>query len=68
LRGKITGLQGEPVEYATIYVSETKTGVISSDKGEFILSLEPGKYTIIAQHMNYQTVKKTVEVPQTSFF
>jgi hypothetical protein len=68
LRGKITGLQGEPVEYATIYVSETKTGCITSESGEFILSLEPGKYTFIVQHMNYQTVTKIVEIPNLTFW
>jgi hypothetical protein len=67
LKGKITGLQGEPVEYATIYIIETKTGCITSETGEFILSLESGKYTCIVQHMNYQTVTKTVEIPQATF-
>jgi len=67
LKGKITNLKGEPVEYATIYVSETKTGCISTETGEFILSLSPGTYTFIVQHMNYQTVTKTVEIPKTSF-
>jgi len=67
LKGKITGLKGETVEYATIYIYETKTGCISSQTGEFILSLEPGKYTCIIQHLNYQTVTQTVEIPQIAF-
>jgi len=67
LKGKITNTQGEPVEYATIYVVETKTGSISTGTGDFILSLTPGTYTCIVQHMNYQTVTKTVEISKTTF-
>ena len=67
LKGKITNLQGETIEYATIYIKETQTGTITTETGEFILSLSPGTYTCIIQHMNYQTVTKTVEIPKTTF-
>jgi len=67
LKGKITNQQGESIEYATIYVVETKTGSITTETGEFILSLSSGTYTCIVQHMNYQTVTKTVEIPKTTF-
>jgi hypothetical protein len=67
LKGKIIDFQGKPIEYATIYIIETKTGALSSDKGEFILSLDAGRYTCIIQHLNYQTVTITVEIPNTAF-
>ena len=64
LKGKITDLQGNPVEYATVYVSETKTGCVTSEAGEFILSLSAGNYTLTIQHLCYQTQTKTVQIPQ----
>jgi len=66
LKGKITDLQGNPIEYATIYISETKTGSITSEKGEFMLSLKQGTYTCIIQHLSYQTITKIVQIPQES--
>ena len=66
LEGKIVDIQGKPIEYVTVYVNETKTGCITSDSGEFILSLKPGNYTCIIQHLNYKTLTKTIEVPHTS--
>lgn len=67
MKGKITDIQGKPIEYATIYILETKTGAVSSEKGEFILSLDAETYTCIIQHFNYQTITKTVEIPNTTF-
>ena len=64
LKGKITDLQGNPIEYASIYVSEIKTGCISSQTGEFILPLKAGTYTCIIQHLSYKTVTQTVQIPQ----
>ena len=67
LKGKVVDNQGNPIEYATIYVSEAKSGSITSASGEFILPLKSGKYTCTVQHLSYQTVTKTIEFPQTSF-
>ena len=66
LKGKITDLQGKPIEYVTVYVSETKTGCLTSEQGEFILPLKPGTYTCTFQHLSYKTVTKTITVPTTT--
>ena len=66
LHGKIIDLQGNPIEYATVYVSEAKTGCISSETGEFILSLKQGEYTLIVQHLSYKTLIISVEIPKES--
>ena len=65
LKGIITDTQGKPIKYATIYVHEIQTGTITSENGEFILPLSAGTYTFVIQHLNYQTVTETVEVPKT---
>ena len=66
LRGKITDLQGNPVEYASIYISETKTGGITSETGEFVFSLKEGYYTITIQHLSHKTITKKIQIPQDS--
>ena len=66
MHGKITDLKGIPIEYATIYISETKTGCISSESGEFTLSLKQGNYTLIVQHLSYQTLTLSVDIPMES--
>ena len=66
IKGKITDQQGKPIEYATIYIDEIKTGTITSESGEFIISLQPGTYTCIIQHLSYKTINKTIEIPQES--
>jgi len=67
LKGKVVDNQGNPIEYATIYISENKAGSTTSESGEFILPLKPGKYTLIVRHLSYQTITKTIEIPQTLF-
>jgi hypothetical protein len=42
---------GEPLIGATIYVLETGVGTISDLDGNFELSLNPGNYSIMVQHM-----------------
>ena len=64
LQGKITDPQGKPIEYATIYINETKTGCISSETGAFILSLKPGFYTLTVQHLSYKTLTQTIQIPR----
>ena len=67
LKGKIVDAQGKPIAYAGVYVSETKAGCMSSETGEFLLPLKPGQYTLVVQHLSYQTVTQTVVVPQAAF-
>ncbi len=67
LKGKITDVQGNPIEYATVYISEIQMGCVTSESGEFIISLKQGSYTCIIQHLSYQTVNKTVQFPQQSY-
>ena len=66
LKGKVMDMQGKPIEYVSVYVSETKMGCLTSEQGEFILPLKQGTYTCTFQHLNYKTVTKTINVPQDS--
>ncbi len=66
-RVKVTGKiaddeNGEPVNYASIYITETKSGVLSDLAGFFMLALSPGKYNVKIQCMGYETEKYLLDV------
>ncbi|MDR0368023.1 MAG: DUF5686 and carboxypeptidase regulatory-like domain-containing protein [Bacteroidales bacterium] len=67
VKGIVVDIQGKPVEYATIYVVETKMGCSTSESGEFVLSLKAGSYTCVIQHLSYKTITQTIHVPQESY-
>lgn len=58
VRGIVTdAASGEPMGFVTIKVRETKTGVVTNDKGEFeINNLPVGRYTIEASSLGYTPV------------
>ena len=58
VRGIVTdAASGEPMGFVTIKVRETKTGVVTNDKGEFEISNLPvGRYTIEASSLGYTPV------------
>jgi|WetSurMetagenome_2_1015567.scaffolds.fasta_scaffold08802_3 hypothetical protein len=62
IRGHISNEKGEPLSYATIYISETKTGTSTNLKGEYELPLNPGTYTITFQYLGYTPISHVVMV------
>ncbi len=59
---------GEPVNYATCYVEETKTGSVSGKNGFFTLVLKPGKYTVTFNFMGYQARKYLLNIMSNGHF
>lgn len=53
---------GEPINYATVYIEETKTGAVSGNNGFFILMLSPGKYTAVFNILGFQQKKYMLNV------
>jgi hypothetical protein len=41
LKGKITNLAGDPIQYATVYIQELKQGTTANVKGDYELRLIP---------------------------
>lgn len=62
LRGKITNSEGIPVSYATVYINELKHGTTANIKGEYILNLKPGSYTIFFQSLGFSPTVKNVTI------
>ena len=62
LRGTIKAEDGSALGYATLFVKQTGTGIITDFQGHFELSLPPGTYDIVFQYLGYETVARTVEI------
>ena len=54
IKGLVLAADNEaPVSYASIYVAETKSGVVADESGRFILRLHPGRYRLAIRSMGY---------------
>lgn len=62
LRGVVIDQEGKPLPFSTIYVSETGSGGISNEKGQYELRLLPGKYNIAFQFLGYKTEQISVTI------
>lgn len=62
IKGTVRDTDGQPLQYASIYVQETADGAISNINGDYEIQLPPGEYTIVFQYLGYKSQVKTVEV------
>lgn len=61
LTGRITNSDGNPVPFATVFVSEIKHGTTANIKGEYQINLKPGSYTIYFQSLGYSPEVRPLE-------
>jgi hypothetical protein len=66
LKGSIKDSEGEPVQYATVYIEELKQGTTSNTKGDYELRLPEGKYTVIYQSLGYEPDIKDVTLSKNA--
>ncbi|WP_161973496.1 TonB-dependent receptor [Arcticibacter tournemirensis] len=59
ISGKVLDDKGETLPQATIKVIETGTGTQSGADGRYILSLQPGTYTLEIRYLSFQTQRIT---------
>jgi len=62
ISGLVTDEKGEPLPYASVSVKGSQNGAIANAKGYFEISLSPGTYTIVCQHVGYKAESKSVEL------
>jgi hypothetical protein len=53
---------GEPMNFVTIYISETKTGTVTDVNGFFNIALTPGKYNVLIEYLGYEKGKYLLEI------
>jgi hypothetical protein len=53
---------GEPLNFVPVYISETKTGVLTDLNGFFSIALSPGKYNVKIEYLGYAREKFLLDV------
>ena len=56
LNGNITTSSGDPIPYATVYISEIRQGTTANTKGDYAIRLPAGSYTVSYQSLGYEPV------------
>jgi hypothetical protein len=54
LKGTVKDMEGNPVPYATVYISQLKQGTTANAKGNYEIRLPDGKYTVIYQSLGFE--------------
>ena len=62
IEGYVKNKDNEPIEFATIYVKELGTGTTTNIEGYFQISLEPGAYHLVFQHLGFKAKEVEIEV------
>jgi hypothetical protein len=63
ISGKLSDLHsGEALVGATIFVRELKTGAVSDVYGNYSITLNEGRFTLIYSYIGYSTIEKPVEL------
>jgi len=60
IKGRVTDEAGKPIEGASVYLHENRTGLITNENGEFNLTLAAGVYHIDVSCVGYE--KHTEEI------
>lgn len=64
--GRLTDEQGNGVEYATVVLlqdNDQKAGGTTDSNGNYILEAKAGSYTVIAQCIGYEPIRKGIQLP-----
>ncbi len=62
VHGTVTGEDGRPLAYATIFVKQTGTGAMTDLQGKYDINLPAGRYDLNFQFLGYETASRSVEV------
>jgi hypothetical protein len=62
IKGKITNQNGDPIQYATVYIQELKQGTTANTKGDYELRLPPGKYMVIFQSLGFEPIFSNITI------
>ena len=64
IKGQIQDPDGQPLAFATLFISQTGTGTVSNEEGFYEIILSPGNYNVVFQYLGYKTIQKKIKVGQ----
>jgi len=62
LKGRVSDINGRPIASASVYIQETKQGLIGDAEGNFQIRLAPGTYHLECSCVGYEMQKKEVTI------
>lgn len=66
ISGKIVNENNQPIEFATIYIKETKFNTTSNESGKYLLQIPSGKYTLCVSFVGYKTHQQDIIINKES--
>jgi len=66
ISGKVTDDKGNPLPFATLYISGTTKGTTTNIEGQYIFELPAGNYELIFQYVGYQKSTYQVDISDRS--
>lgn len=67
LEGKITNADGENLEFAAVFLENTKFAGVTNSQGYYVIdSIPPGAYVLKVSHTSYLTEEMNIEVKEIS--
>lgn len=65
ITGRITDNAGKALAFASISIKGTTKGTTANGSGVYSITLSPGQYTLVCQHVGYARIEKQIQVTAT---
>lgn len=62
IRGKITDQSGEAIPFVSVYLKNSTFGVSANQKGDYLLQVKPGNYTLVFSLVGFQKEEREVKI------
>ncbi len=62
IKGQITDPDGQPLGFATIFVSNTGAGAVTNEEGFYEIVLSKGTHNVVFQYLGLKTLQKKIQV------
>lgn len=62
ITGSVKDENGDPIEFATVYIKENRQGAQTDSEGRYRLEIAPGNYTFCVQLMGYEPYEQFLTV------
>ena len=60
LSGIVKSTDKSPVDFATVYLKNTKFGCTTNEKGEYRLNAPAGEYTLVVSAIGFETYERKI--------
>ena len=67
LQGKISNSDGESLEFAVVYLENTRFAGVTNSQGYYVIdSIPPGSYVVKVSHTSYFTEETTIDIKENN--